>query len=402
MAKELAKFAAFGTKTIFTTTVGNDRKHVVDTFVNEFWTAGQRAGHGLHEVSYRACFKPQLPEFFIRRLTRPGDVVYDPFAGRGTTPIEAALLGRAPYANDISPLSVLLLRPRLSPPTQREVDERLAAMPLEHRGPLPEELLVFYHEATLREICALRDYLLAREADGRRDGLDDWIRMVAVNRLTGHSPGFFSVYSLPPNQAVSVQSQKKINEKRQQTPPRRDVKQIIAKKSRSLLADVTDTQRTTMRELAPRAVLCTAPAAATPAIGDGSVQLVVTSPPFLDVVQYATDNWLRCWFCGIDGDAVPITMAKTVERWQAAMQQVFVELHRVVRSGGHVAFEVGEVKGGSVRLEQAVIPAAAAAGFVPELVLINEQEFTKTANCWGIDNNQKGTNSNRIVLLRRP
>ena len=219
LAKELTKFAAFGTKTIFTTTVGNDRRHVVDTFVNEFWTAGQRAGHGLHEVSYRACFKPQLPEFFIRRLTEPGDVVYDPFAGRGTTPIEAALLGRVPYANDISPLSVLLLRPRLSPPTQREVDERLAALPLEHRGPLPEELLVFYHEATLREICALRDYLLAREAAGTRDGLDDWIRMVAVNRLTGHSPGFFSVYSLPPNQAVSVQSQKKINEKRRQTIP---------------------------------------------------------------------------------------------------------------------------------------------------------------------------------------
>ena len=43
----------------------------------------------------------------------------------------------------------------------------------------------------------------------------------------------------------------------------------------------------------------------------------------------------------------------------------------------------------------------AAAGFVPELVMINAQEFTKTANCWGIDNNTRGTNTNRIVLLRR-
>ena len=62
--------------------------------VNEFWTAGQRQAHSIHEVSYRACFKPQLPEFFIERLTSLGDAVYDPFMGRGTTPVQAALMGR--------------------------------------------------------------------------------------------------------------------------------------------------------------------------------------------------------------------------------------------------------------------------------------------------------------------
>ncbi len=88
----------------------------VPTFVNEFWTSRQRAAHSLHEISYRACFKPQLPRFFIDRLTEPGAVVYDPFAGRGTTPLEAALAGRVPWACDINPLSRMLLEPRLSPP----------------------------------------------------------------------------------------------------------------------------------------------------------------------------------------------------------------------------------------------------------------------------------------------
>ncbi len=54
--------------------------------INEFWTSGQRQAHSIHEVSYRACFKPQLPEFFIKRLTKPGDAVYDPFMGRGQPP----------------------------------------------------------------------------------------------------------------------------------------------------------------------------------------------------------------------------------------------------------------------------------------------------------------------------
>src|SRR6188768_3788849 len=58
------------------------RSAPIRTFVNEFWTSRQRAAHSLHEVSYRACFKPQLPRFFIERLTKPGDLVYDPFMGR--------------------------------------------------------------------------------------------------------------------------------------------------------------------------------------------------------------------------------------------------------------------------------------------------------------------------------
>ena len=67
---------------------------------NEFWTARQRQSHRIHEISYRACFKAQLPEFFINKLTHEGDTVYDPFMGRGTTPIQAALMGRAALGVD--------------------------------------------------------------------------------------------------------------------------------------------------------------------------------------------------------------------------------------------------------------------------------------------------------------
>jgi DNA modification methylase len=64
-------------------------------------------------VSYRACFKPQLPRFFIERLTQAGGIVYDPFMGRGTTLIEAALMGRRPYGCDVNPLSAVLGEPHL-------------------------------------------------------------------------------------------------------------------------------------------------------------------------------------------------------------------------------------------------------------------------------------------------
>ena len=84
-----------------------------------------------------------------------------------------------------------------------------------------------------------------------------------------------------------------------------------------------------------------------------------------------------------------------------AKSGVFRELHRVLRPGGHVAFEVGEVRNGKVKLEEAVLPCGVEAGLQPVLVLINDQKFSKTAQCWGISGS-KGTNTNRIVIFRKP
>ena len=404
LAEQLLAFKEFGkdTEVIQTAAATFGGKPVsVPTYVNEFWTSKQRAANNLHEVSYRACFKPQLPRFFIERLTEPGEVVYDPFMGRGTTVIEAGLLGRVPCGCDVSPLSVVLARPRLHPPTLEQITQRLQQVDYTDAGDLPEDLLVFYHPETLREICALRRYLIGRGESGAGDLVDDWIRMVAVNRLTGHSPGFFSVYTLPPNQAVSVKSQRKINEKRGQEPPRRQVAEIIVRKSRKLLADCDSRARRSLAAVSAQAQLLTQPSSSIPQIVSDTVSLVVTSPPFLDVVDYAGDNWLRCWFIGVDPASVTLTVPKKLEEWQRVMTEVFRELHRVVRPGGHVAFEVGEVRGGKVKLEEAVVPCGVEAGLNPLLILINDQKFTKTANCWGVDNNAKGTNTNRIVVFRK-
>ena len=400
---ELENFCEFGapTRHITTAFTVNGAPFETPTFINEFWTAKQRDASRLHEVSFRACFKPQLPRFFIERLTQPGDIVHDPFMGRGTAPLEAAMLGRVPFGCDINPLSAVLTRPRLNPPTLEQVAERLQQIDFNAPDELPEDLLVFFHPATLREISSLKNYLLQRQAENTLDPVDDWIRLVALNRLTGHSAGFFSVYTLPPNQAVSIKSQQKINADRNQTPPRRAVPHLILKKSRILLSDCDAAMRRTLSTVAGKSLLLTQPASATPEVPANSVSLVVTSPPFLDVVDYAGDNWLRCWFLGIDPASVKLTQAKKIDVWQEAMTAVFRELHRVLKPGGHIAFEVGEVRGGKIKLEEAVLPCGVAAGLEPLLVLINDQKFTKTANCWGVDNRVKGTNTNRVVVFTK-
>ncbi len=387
---EVAAFGEYGQRTF------TEKIEGIPYFVNEFWTAGQRQAHSIHEISYRACFKAQLPEFFISRLTKPGDVVFDPFMGRGTTPVQAALMGRQAFGNDINPLSVFLTRPRLRPITLQSVSAALRTVDWSRGNIERDDLLAFYHPATLKKLEALRAWLTERAPLGSDDvdPVVDWIRMVAINRLSGHSPGFFSGRSMPPNQAVSVKAQIKINEKLGVSPPERDVAAVILKKSKTLLKDGSAPSQV-------RSNLHTGAAWDVPSIASASVDLTVTSPPFLDIVQYASDNWLRCWFAGIDPETVAIDMHRTEEAWTAMVHRVLAEQARILRPGGYVAFEVGEVRNGKVLLERLVWKASEGLPFNRLGVMVNDQEFTKTANCWGVDNGAKGTNTNRIVLLQR-
>jgi len=376
--------------------------HIVPHYINEFWTAGQRKASSIHEISYRACFKPQLPRFFIDIMTKTGDTVYDPFSGRGTTVIEAGLCGRNVIANDANPLSEIMTRPRFLPPSIVAVEDRLTEIPCNgEAGAL--DLSMFYHPETEREILALRDYLLKRRDRGAEDALDRWIAMVATNRLTGHSSGFFSVYTLPPNQAVSQESQVRINRRRKQVPEYRDTHRLIIKKTKSLLRTLNKSQIKALRRAGKRAQFLMCDARKAPDIADETVQLTVTSPPFLDIVQYREDNWLRCWFNGLESNTIgtSITMARTVEEWAAVMRNVLCELYRITAPGGWIAFEVGEIRKGTIRLEEYIVPLGISAGFSCKAVMINTQAFTKTSHIWGVDNMGCGTNTNRIIVLKK-
>jgi DNA modification methylase len=64
--------------------------------------------HRLHP--YLGKFVPQLAEAFLRRYATPGKLVWDPFAGSGTTLVEANALGMRSAGCDISAFNCLLMR----------------------------------------------------------------------------------------------------------------------------------------------------------------------------------------------------------------------------------------------------------------------------------------------------
>ena len=86
-------------------------------------------GHSLHAICpYIGQLPPSLAHSMVCRLSRPGDVVADPFAGRGTLPLEACLERRVGVGGDLSPLAHLLTTSKVSTPEATAIGERLAGL----------------------------------------------------------------------------------------------------------------------------------------------------------------------------------------------------------------------------------------------------------------------------------
>lgn len=373
-------------------------------FIGELWTQQQRQMHSLHyAISYRASFKPELPDFCIQRYSKRGDVVLDPFCGRGTTALQANLLGRAAWFSDVNPLAVRMTRAKTMPVGLDEVVLRLNE--IDFRRPVAltgyqENFSMFYHPDTYRELLNLKSYVQKNP-----DQVSAFMELIALSRLHGHSQGFFSVYSFP-QISIPPESQRLINLKRRQEPEYRSVApRIIRKAAQSLrdgfTASFFDASDQNRSEVSDSRNLAWVP--------NDSVNLIVTSPPFLDKVDYLADNWLEFWFCDIDQRPFEnnVVMCSSVDEWRKFIGGVLSEMLRVLKPRGYAVVEVGEVEtpAGTIYLDEVVASEAArlstgAKSLEVEEVLINQQSFTKLANCFRVENNRKGTNTNRLVVMK--
>ena len=339
------------------------------------WKDQQRLwGHSFHPMcSYLASFPAALAHAFIARYSRPGDVVFDPFSGRGTTALQACAEGRIGAGNDLNPLAHLLTAAKVDPPSRPEVQTRLASLRLgwgagadawlalgeaavngqdalvpaaaSGGGPddgvelVPPEVAVSFHPRTMGQVLYVRSALRPGER------VDRYLAAAMTGILHGKSRSYLSelmpnTFSMAPRYVRAFAARTAFKS------PERDVFALLEQKLRrlerqprppvtglALLGDARDAGTRARAELRARALPTQA-------------RLVVTSPPYLRVVKYGYYNWLRTWFLGHDAKAIDATLDDAHHRapYLVFMREVLRDMRQALTEDAVVVLVIGDVE----------------------------------------------------------
>jgi len=238
-----------------------------------------------------------FPEEFVRKQlfwTEPGDLIFDPFCGRGTTIFESLLNYRKAAGCDTNPVAVCVSNAKSDPPTRAEALSRIEWLEsnitkVDDSEMDDEFLRACYHPRTLEQVLHLRRSLRWRE---RRD--DCFLAAMALGALHGESHRSQRYFSNRMPRTISTKPAYSIQwwQRNGYVAPERDVFKILREMLDYRMASPAPPIRGNVIEADARKASMVFPHLR------GQVKLVICSPPYVDTTNYLEDQWLRLWFLG--------------------------------------------------------------------------------------------------------
>ncbi|MFN8389071.1 MAG: DNA methyltransferase [Bdellovibrionota bacterium] len=371
--------------------------------IGELWEENQRAMHALHYVAgYHGSFRPELVSHCLQRYSDKGAVVFDPFCGRGTTALEANLSGRIAYSSDLNPVAVLMTSAKTLPVGLDEVVLRLNEVDFNRPVDLTDyqnALFPFYHPDTYRELVNLRQLLRKK-----RDRVNQFISLLALSRLHGHTAAYFSTYSAP-QRALSPERQHILNLQRREQPPYRAVAPRLIRRAAEALQDGFGQG---FFELASKNTVRVADARRTEWLAADSVDMIVSGLPLPDGFSYHESQWLEYWFADVSAANDEPLCVSDLALWRDFVSDSLRGMLRTLKPGAYAALSVGELQTEKQLIfledvlgEEAQRIEAAGKRFRVEEVLIHQQRVSERASR-STQSGSKGvvSNNNRILVLK--
>jgi hypothetical protein len=286
-----------------------------------------------------------FPESFARTHilahTKRGELVFDPFSGRGTTVFESLLQGRPAIGTDTNLVAACIGGAKAAAPSLGRIQARLSQLRETERAyplilPEGEFFAACFSEKTLHSIMHLRANL-----KWRTSLVDRFIAALALGSLHGESHRSGNYFSNRMPRTISTKPEYSVRwwRKHKSLPPDRNVWEILAKMAPFRVSGGIPTLRGDVRLSDARLSSRAFPSQAR------KVKLIVTSPPYLNTTDYAEDQWLRLWFLGAAARPIARTNADdrhlNLERYQSFLQEVWAGSERLLDSKSIAVIRIG-------------------------------------------------------------
>jgi DNA modification methylase len=339
-----------------------DEKEIISSLNRVDWdfpgaTTLQSTVHSLHR--FPGNFIPQIPSYLIRLLSKKGDLVLDPFCGSGTTGVEALLLGRRAWQRDVNRSSIMVANGKLAAITGPNVKDDLQKIvresllySLTRRGigesyaERDPELRRWLHEDTLLQLHTIWGLIERTDNSDSRDVLEMLFTdtlfacastaqsLTSGGKARRHHWGWIADNVRPKSQ----QWHDAFRIFRDRLVHACDVTSILKPiTSRRLIANsgIPTIKREDIRSLS---------------LPDASVDLIVTSPPYLGMIDYTLANRLTYLWFGWPliedrelemGARYRRNRRNAAEEYFTSIRVSCEQIARVLRPGGFCAIVIG-------------------------------------------------------------
>ena len=290
----------------------------------------------LHQLApYIGKMKSTMAKALIREYSHQGDLVLDPFVGSGVVALECLIAGRGIIAVDINPYAILLTKAKLEAPgTLVEAISKAthylqkAKSFIRHvsMNDIPDWVKEFFHPETLAEIVSLNSLLI--------ENREHFLQACLLGILHHQRPGFLSY---PASHLIPyLRTQKFPREVYPTAYEYRAVEPRLLAKIRRVYRRFPETNKNLTR-------VCLLRDAAKLDLEPESIDAVITSPPYMNTLDYARDNRLRLWFLGITQHDNYDRRANTKVKFIKLMGESLSRIRTALRTGGKCVLVVGEI-----------------------------------------------------------
>ena len=331
----------------------------------------------LQQVDFFAATPACLSDWFIQTLTRPGDKVCDVFAGRGTTAISAYQLGRDAIANDLNPLSEIMIKGRIASPSEDQLKAVLEqALSTRAQAMSETEARIFplyFSPRALEQLWSIRTYLLQNIDHQEESEALECLRFLLAERLLGKGTESLSL-SLP---GIGRMTRPEAQAKRNL---RLDSDEEANKDVEAILLNRFKHYQQAKSKSNAEIVCLNRDATDLSSVTDQSVQLHFTVPPEMNTRAYLEEHWLRLLFFGYREEDLEKKFSPlyTPGEWQKTMTRVMSEQKRTLKPGGHSVWVLADSKHVSEVLWPRLIQAGDKIGWQAETEYLCQVPSTKT------------------------
>ncbi|QGS51848.1 DNA methyltransferase [Spiroplasma tabanidicola] len=304
-------------------------------------------GDKTHRIcSYVAMFPPRLANYFIKKFSKENDYVFDTFSGRGTTILESRLLKRKAFGIDLNPFAYVLSRAKSKSYSWEIIENEINIWKRNYDSfneaiILDENLKVFYSDENLRQLTFIK-YKYGRNWNNIND-VDNYILAIVLGLMHGPAKknGESIYFSLSMSNCISMSKNYVIKyaKKHDLIKPVDDIFEKIKKRAKYIIGSSQYSNE--------EAKIVYGNSLNITNYIDAKPKLIFTSPPYLNIINYTQQNWIKMWLLGfedkIDNNNIGLDDKHNLTNYVNFMINYMTSISKIMDKNSTLVIVIGEV-----------------------------------------------------------